>query len=109
VQVQPSLVLVAHGGRIYQLQRQQPPDIEAAVHGDIRAHAQKTLTVPMAGTIVKVQVRPGESVEANQVLVILSAMKMEHSIIAPYEGVVQRVLCQEGDVVPGGTVVVEME
>jgi 3-methylcrotonyl-CoA carboxylase alpha subunit len=109
VQVQPSVVLIAYYGQIYQLQRQQPPDIEVAAHRDAGAHAQKTLIVPMAGTIVKVQVHPGEEVEANQVLVILSAMKMEHSIIAPYAGVVQRVLCQEGDVVPGGAAVVEME
>ena len=109
VQVQPSVVLIAYYGQVYQLERQQSPDIEIAAHGDAGAHAQKTLTVPMAGTIVKVQVHPGEEVEANQVLVILSAMKMEHSIIAPYAGVVQRVLCQEGDVVPGGAAVVEME
>jgi 3-methylcrotonyl-CoA carboxylase alpha subunit len=109
VQIQPSAVLIAYYGQVYQLQRRQPPDIEVAAHGDSRAHAQKTLTVPMAGTIVRVQVHPGEAVEANQVLVILSAMKMEHSIIAPYAGVVKRVLCQEGNVVPGGAAVVEME
>ena len=63
----------------------------------------------MAGTIVKVQVRDGDRVEAHQVLLILSAMKMEHSITAPYEGTVQHVLYPEGSVVRGGAVVVEME
>jgi len=43
------------------------------------------------------------------VLVILSAMKMEHSIIAPYEGKVRRVHYHEGEVVKGGSVIVEME
>jgi 3-methylcrotonyl-CoA carboxylase alpha subunit len=43
------------------------------------------------------------------VLVILSAMKMEHTITAPYEGKVRHVHFQEGDVVKGGALVVEME
>ena len=63
----------------------------------------------MAGTIVKVQVHDGDRVEHRQVLVILSAMKMEHTIIAPYEGKVRKVLYHEGDVVKGGAIIVEME
>ncbi len=63
----------------------------------------------MAGTIVKVQVRDGEMVQAHQVLVILSAMKMEHAITAPYEGKVDHVYYQEGAVVPGGATIMEME
>ncbi len=63
----------------------------------------------MAGTIVKVQVHDGDSVEQRQVLVILSAMKMEHTIAAPYAGKVRHVHYQEGDVVKGGAVIVEME
>ena len=63
----------------------------------------------MAGTIVKVQARDGQAVQHRQVLVILSAMKMEHTIVAPYEGTVRHVFYQEGDVVKGGAVVVEMD
>jgi 3-methylcrotonyl-CoA carboxylase alpha subunit len=48
-------------------------------------------------------------VEHRQVLVILSAMKMEHTIAAPYAGKVRHVYYQEGDVVKGGAVIVEME
>ena len=81
----------------------------SAAHGGNKAHSQKALTAPMAGTIIKVQVRDGEKVQHRQVLVILSAMKMEHSIIAPYEGKVRRVHYHEGDVVKGGAVIIEME
>jgi 3-methylcrotonyl-CoA carboxylase alpha subunit len=63
----------------------------------------------MAGTIVKVQVEDGQEVEQLQVLVILTAMKMEHTIAAPHAGKVRRVLYREGDVVKGGAVLVEME
>jgi 3-methylcrotonyl-CoA carboxylase alpha subunit len=96
-------------GQVYLLQRQQPPDIATTMRGGGIAQAQKTLTAPMAGTIVKVQVQDGEAVQAHQVLVILSAMKMEHIITAPYEGTVHRVHYQEGAVVAGGVIIIEME
>jgi 3-methylcrotonyl-CoA carboxylase alpha subunit len=109
IQRQKGETQVVLNGQIYRLQQRQPPDVETAIHGGDTAHGQKTLNAPMAGTIVKVKVHDGEAVQANQVLVILSAMKMEHAITAPYEGKVQHVYYQEGAVVPGGAAVVEME
>lgn len=100
---------VALDGQVYLLQRQQPPDIATTMHGGGVAQEQKTLTAPMAGTIVKVQVQNGEAVQAHQTLVILSAMKMEHAITAPYDGTVRHVHYQEGAVVPGGAIIIEME
>jgi 3-methylcrotonyl-CoA carboxylase alpha subunit len=100
---------VALQGQVYHLKRRQALDIDSIAHRGSTNTAQKTLTAPMAGTIVKVQVHEGEIVEAQQVLVILSAMKMEHAITAPHEGKVRRVLYQEGSVVKGGATVVEME
>ena len=96
-------------GFLYLLERKQPPDVDTTARGGGLVHSQKTLTAPMAGTIVKVQVHDGDTVEALQVLVILSAMKMEHTIVAPHEGKVRHVLYQEGAVVQGGAVIVEME
>lgn len=96
-------------GRLYRLTRPQPPDVDAATHGGNAASAQKMLTAPMAGTIVKVQAREGEQVQQRQVLAILTAMKMEHTIVAPYAGKVRRVHYAEGDVVKGGAVLIEME
>ena len=96
-------------GSLYRLQRSTPPMVETAAQGESMVRSQKALTAPMAGTIVKVQVRDGEGVEAQQVLVVLSAMKMEHAIIAPHEGRVRHVYFQEGAVVRGGAILVEME
>ncbi len=96
-------------GRLYRFARRQPPDVDASARGSNAASAQKTLTAPMAGTIVKIQAREGQQVQPRQVLAILSAMKMEHTIVAPYEGKVRRVHYQEGDVVKGGAVIIEME
>ncbi len=97
-------------GSLYRFERREPPDVDAATHGGGNVErSQKTLTAPMAGTIVKVQVHDGDTVEAQQVLVILSAMKMEHAITAPHDGKVRHVHYQEGAVVKGGAVVVELE
>jgi 3-methylcrotonyl-CoA carboxylase alpha subunit len=96
-------------GQAYRLERRQPPDVDMAAHGGSATHSQKALTAPMAGTIIKVQVHEGDIVKQRQVLAILSAMKMEHTIIAPYEGKVRRVHYAEGAVVKGGAVIVEME
>ena len=101
--------LVSIDGRIYRFERQQPPDVDIASHGGSTGHAQRTLNAPMAGTIVKINVQDGQAVEHRQVLAILSAMKMEHTLIAPYEGKVRRVHYREGDVVKGGAVIIEME
>jgi 3-methylcrotonyl-CoA carboxylase alpha subunit len=96
-------------GQLYHLRHKQPPSVETSAGATRIASDQKMLTAPMAGTIVKVQVHDGDSVQAQQVLVILSAMKMEHAITAPYDGIVQHVCYQEGAVVRGGAVLVEME
>jgi 3-methylcrotonyl-CoA carboxylase alpha subunit len=96
-------------GHVYSLARRRPPDVETAAHGSNAALSQKALTAPMAGTIVKVQAHDGDIVEKRQVLVILSAMKMEHTIAAPYAGKVRHVYYAEGAVVKGGATIVEME
>ncbi len=109
VQRSDSETQVALHGYMYRLQHPQPPDVDITAHGGSTASAQKALTAPMAGTIIKVQAHEGDAVAQRQVLVILSAMKMEHTIMAPYEGKVRRVYYQEGDVVKGGATIVEME
>jgi acetyl/propionyl-CoA carboxylase alpha subunit len=59
------------------------------------------------GTITGVRVSAGETVVAGQVLVILEAMKMEHSIRSDVDGVIERVLVDVGQSVEAHTVVVE--
>ena len=62
----------------------------------------------MAGSIVRGLVGPGQQVEAGTDVVVLEAMKMEHSIRAPHAGTVKALFCQEGDMVSEGTVLVEL-
>ncbi|NWA85755.1 acetyl/propionyl/methylcrotonyl-CoA carboxylase subunit alpha [Pseudomonas sp. D2002] len=70
---------------------------------------QGGLTAPMNGSIVRVLVEVGQAVEAGTQLVVLEAMKMEHSIRAPQAGVVKALFCQEGEMVAEGSALVELE
>ena len=56
----------------------------------------------MCGSVWKILVQPGESVEAGAPLMVVEAMKMELAVFAPVSGTVRAVRCQPGKaVVPG--------
>ncbi len=68
-----------------------------------------TVTAPMQGTIVKVLVNTGDSVEVGQALLVLEAMKMENTISAESAGTVAEVKVSAGETVSTGTVLVVVE
>ena len=79
---------------------------------DITAEADKasgpaSLVAPMPGLIVRVNVAPGDSVQAGQGLVVMEAMKMENELRAHSAGVVKAVMVEPGKAVEKGTVLVE--
>ena len=61
------------------------------------------ITSPMPGTILAVNVTPGQSVKKGDVLMILEAMKMENEIMCPRDGVVSSVQAAKGAAVESGT------
>ncbi|ETV76719.1 acetyl-CoA carboxylase, biotin carboxylase subunit [Aphanomyces astaci] len=67
-----------------------------------------SLVTPMPGKIVKVMAKAGDAIVADQPLLIMEAMKMEHVIRAPRDGAVADVNCQVGDFVSDGHVLVEL-
>ncbi len=67
------------------------------------------VTVPMQGTIVKVLVTEGDTVEAGQTLCVLEAMKMENPINADRAGVVKELRVKPGDALGAGDVVAVLE
>jgi 3-methylcrotonyl-CoA carboxylase alpha subunit len=83
-----------------------PPDL-AATDGH-EAGESSTVTAPMPGTVVRVLVTAGDTVEPRQPLVVLEAMKMETPLVSPYAALVQAVHVAEGDRVAGGAVLVEL-
>jgi 3-methylcrotonyl-CoA carboxylase alpha subunit len=63
----------------------------------------------MSGTIVAVLTKPGERVAKAAPLVVLEAMKMEHTIVAPHAGTVSAINCAVGERVPEGADLVDLE
>ena len=68
----------------------------------------KKIVSPMAGTVWKILKAPGDSVEYGESVVILESMKMEIPIDADNQGVVSKVLIQEGEVVDQDTPLFEL-
>lgn len=66
------------------------------------------MSSPMPGKILKVLVSEGDSVEEGQGLVVMEAMKMEHTIKAAYPGTIQKIHYAEGDLVDGGVDLVDL-
>jgi len=66
------------------------------------------LLAPMPGRVRKTLVSIGDSVRKGQPLLVLEAMKMEHSIRAPRDGAVRRLLVREGDLVDAGVELAEI-
>ncbi|MBS4078669.1 acetyl/propionyl/methylcrotonyl-CoA carboxylase subunit alpha [Pseudomonas rustica] len=110
--VRRTLRAIRQGDALYlqwegELRRVEAYDPISAVEAS-NSH-QGGLTAPMNGSIVRVLVEAGQSVEAGAQLVVLEAMKMEHSIRAPHAGVIKALYCQEGEMVGEGSALVELE
>lgn len=91
-------------GELHAIKRVDPI---AAVEASHSQHGG--LTAPMNGSIVRVLVEVGQAVEAGTQLVVLEAMKMEHTVRAATAGVVTALYCAEGEMVSEGTVLVELQ
>ena len=86
--------------------------VEAQDSGRARSrhgHDNAALASPMPGTVVLVNVEPGQKVSRGELLVMLEAMKMEVAIKAPHDGTVKSVACRKGDLVQPGVALLEME
>ncbi|MEO8020473.1 acetyl/propionyl/methylcrotonyl-CoA carboxylase subunit alpha [Polaromonas sp.] len=81
---------------------------------DLLAHAGEAhgeagrLTAPMPGKVVSFAVKAGDKVSKGQALAVMEAMKMEHTIAAPADGVVQEILYAPGDQVVEGAELLKM-
>ena len=63
-----------------------------------------SLVAPMPGNVVRVEAVAGQRVGAGQLVLVLEAMKMEHQILAPADGLVGEVRVGQGDQVQAGDV-----
>ncbi len=83
--------------------RPAPAPKGPAVSGD------GSIKAPIAGTVVTVQVKPGDVVAVNQVLIVMEAMKMETNIATPTAGKVKTVCVKPAEAVKAGQVLIELE
>ena len=103
--------VLRHGDRVWV----QGPDGDAALTAVPRFPVAEAgavaggLAAPMPGTVIAVQVSPGDTVTAGDLLMIVEAMKMEHRIIAPHAGTVTEVRARRGDQVAGGDLLAVLE
>ncbi|UCG93114.1 MAG: biotin/lipoyl-binding protein [candidate division WOR-3 bacterium] len=65
-----------------------------------------TVTAPMPGLVIEVEVAEGDVVKAGQGLVIVEAMKMQNEMKSPGDGVVKKILVQKGQAVNSRDVLV---
>ncbi len=101
---EPETVWLDWHGRalVFHDQTQAPPDrADAAGTGPVRA--------PMDGAVMEVRCEPGQTVQKGDVLVLLEAMKIEHSLRAGIDGVVGSVQVAAGDQVKGKQVLLTVE
>ena len=73
------------------------------------AASGESLTAPMQGTVVKVAVEDGTTVEAGDTIVVIEAMKMEQPITAHKAGVVSGLAATVGETVTAGTVLAQIK
>ena len=67
------------------------------------------ITPPTPAVVVKIQVQTGEQVEKGQAVIVVSAMKMETTLYAPYDGTVVKINTAINDKVAPGQILVEIE
>jgi 3-methylcrotonyl-CoA carboxylase alpha subunit len=82
--------LMCEGGQVWRLEPWHHKASGAASAGD------GAILAPMPGRVLAVMVTPGETVAKGQKLLTLEAMKMEHTLLAPFDGVVEVLATQAG-------------
>jgi 3-methylcrotonyl-CoA carboxylase alpha subunit len=83
--------------------------VDPLAHASDDEHRGGHLTAPMSGTIVAVLVKAGDAVTKGTPLLILEAMKMEHTITAPAVGTVSAVHYRQGDQVSEGVDLIDID
>jgi len=128
IQVEPGLFSVLAGGRSYQARAETGEDCawitiqgrrfrvaitdprrwstkKATAHGQDR----ENIIAPMPGKIVRVLVKPGDSVESGEGILVVEAMKMQNEMKAHRSGRIAALSVREGETVPAGAILATIE
>lgn len=80
-----------------------PDDLAGAEHAGANA---RHLTAPMPGKVTRVAVSEGQNIAKGTIILVLEAMKMEHSLTAPADTVIESITARPGDQVREGEILV---
>ena len=83
--------------------------IDLLAHAGVAQHEAGRLTAPMPGKVLSFAVQAGDKVSRGQALAVMEAMKMEHTIAAPADGVVAEILYAPGDQVQEGAELLRLQ
>ena len=93
----PGILHLFRNGR-HQIWNYQDP----LEHSHVEEGASGKLTAPMPGKVVSIQIKVGDKVKVGDPLIVVEAMKMEHTITAPIDGEVGEINYAQGDQVNEG-------
>jgi len=74
-----------------------------------RTKVVNAIKAPMPGLILEINVKVGQTVKANDSLLILEAMKMENSFLSPRDGIIKAIAVEIGNAVNKGQLLIEFE
>lgn len=86
----------------------EQPKSEPVVETKSSSGAKEMITSPLPGNVLKIEVEPNAQVKRGDILIIIEAMKMENNILAPHDGIVEKVFVKAGDVVMLGDELVSL-
>jgi 3-methylcrotonyl-CoA carboxylase alpha subunit len=107
-----TLSVYAHGEQVTVFApggRADVREVDDIAHAGEGAAAGGQLTAPMPGKLIAYLAKPGERVARGQALAVIEAMKMEHTIHAPRDGVVRECLYAAGDQVGEGSELLRLQ
>jgi len=87
----------------------QGEDLRLQATSRAQTTSSGAVLAPMHGRVVRVEVAPGQRVQAGQTLLVMEAMKMEHRLLAPIAGQVKGLHAQAGEQVAARRVLAEIE
>ncbi len=103
--------IVKVNNNVYQVAISNPLDIlikELGFEVGVSKMIQK-MSAPMPGLILEILVEVGQAVKENDNLLILTAMKMENSLLSPRDGIIKSIAINVGDSVIKGDLLIEFE
>ncbi len=96
-------------GLVHELERWSEIQSELKENNALDQLNDGNILSPMPGKVVKIEALEGQKVAKGDVLIIVEAMKMENSILAPFTGVIENVFVHEGDQVRNEAELIKLE